>query len=139
MSSGFPLELLEKARLRRSELTQELKALDNLIIVYERLLSASGSESADSGEQRELEFGGSKRALHAAYVAEMIDVARKMIIEERRPLKRGELVKRLTERGYEIEGTDKNKVFGTNLWRSGKFRSIEGHGYWPKDVPLPKS
>jgi len=49
-------------------------------------------------------------------------------------MKRGELVKRLEEQGYEVVGTDKNKVFGTNLWRSGRFQMIEGKGYWPNDI-----
>ena len=53
-------------------------------------------------------------------------------------MKRGELVKRLLDQGYSLPGRDKNKVFGTNLWRSGKFRAVDGEGYWPKDVVLPR-
>ena len=52
-------------------------------------------------------------------------------------MKRGELVKLVEARGYKILGSDKNKVFGTNMWRSGKFRHIEGLGYWPTDVDPP--
>lgn len=68
----------------------------------------------------------------------MLDVARRIILGEQKPLKRGDLVARLEARGFTIEGADKNKVFGTNLWRSKKFRNIDGQGYWPIDVPLPK-
>lgn len=52
-------------------------------------------------------------------------------------MKRGEIVQRLLAQGYRIEGSDKNKVFGTTLWRSEKFDAVDGHGYWPKDAPLP--
>jgi hypothetical protein len=67
----------------------------------------------------------------------MIEEARRLILKENRPMKRGELVRQLEARGFKIAGTDKNKVFGTTVWRSGKFDQIEGRGYWPKGVPLP--
>ena len=68
----------------------------------------------------------------------MIEEAKRMILAEKRPMKRGELVDRLAKQGFRIIGTDKNKVFGTNIWRSRQFRHIDGHGYWPLDVALPK-
>jgi hypothetical protein len=67
-----------------------------------------------------------------------METARRLILKNNRPMKRGELVRELQKMGFDLPGTDKNKVLGTNLWRSGKFRTIEGRGYWPKDVPLPK-
>jgi hypothetical protein len=67
----------------------------------------------------------------------MVDTARRIIVAEGRPMKRGELVKRLEERAFKITGADKNKVFGTNLWRSGKFVAVKGKGYWPSDIALP--
>jgi hypothetical protein len=79
----------------------------------------------------------SQRAIRTARINEMVDEARRIMVTERRPMKRGELVRRLEGRGFKILGTDKNKVFGTNLWRSGKFRMVEGKGYWPNDVALP--
>jgi len=53
-------------------------------------------------------------------------------------MKRGELVSKLESQGFSFPGHDKNKVFGTNLWRSGRFRTVGDQGYWPKDVTLPK-
>ncbi|MDB5694866.1 MAG: hypothetical protein JWN21_409, partial [Sphingomonas bacterium] len=38
---------------------------------------------------------------------------------------------------FSFPGTDKVKVFGTNLWRSGRFVSLKGLGYWPEAHPLP--
>lgn len=53
-------------------------------------------------------------------------------------MKRSELVATLETQGFNFPGKDKTKVFGTNIWRSGKFRAVDDKGYWPKDVPLPK-
>ena len=61
-----------------------------------------------------------------------------MIIDAGKPLKRSELLKRLEASGYVIDGRDKSKVLGTNIWRSDRFVHVEGHGYWPKDIPLPR-
>jgi hypothetical protein len=138
MAGETARELLEKVVERRDELAREMAALDSLISIYRGLLSRSGAESRVGLEQPDLYRGLPPRAVHAAQIAEMMDAARRIIIAEKRPMKRGELVKRLTEQGFEIIGKDKNKVFGTNVWRSGRFRTIEGKGYWPKDVALPR-
>jgi len=66
-----------------------------------------------------------------------MDEAARLIVEAGRPLTRGELVTKLSSEGHKLDGTDKNKVLGTNLWRSGKFVNLKGAGYWPKGEPLP--
>jgi hypothetical protein len=64
--------------------------------------------------------------------------ARAVLIEEGRPMKRGQLVKALLNRGVHLAGADKNKNLGTILWRhKNQFVSLEKLGYWVKDVPLP--
>jgi hypothetical protein len=138
MATPTARELLEKAIERRSELARELTALDSLISMYRGLLSRSLIESAMSLDQPDLYRNLPPRAVHAAQISEMMDAARRMMIAEKRPMKRGELVRRLQDEGFTIVGKDKNKVFGTNLWRSGRFRMVENKGYWPKDVTLPK-
>lgn len=132
-------ELLDKLLKRRGELQSEADALDSLILVYKRLCSREETESLGAQEQPDLYRRRSSRAFNAAQVSAIMDATRKIIIAERRPMKRGELVKRLLAQGFELPGVDKNKVFGTNLWRSGRFRSIPGEGYWPKDVVLLQS
>ena len=72
------------------------------------------------------------------YVAEMLAEVRRFIIAEGRPLIRSDLVRRLEAEGYVIDGKDKPKVLGTNIWRSKKYDHIEGQGYWPKGVPRPR-
>ena len=113
----------------------EFEALDALIEAYQKL-EALQLEHRDSG-QLDLWSARSRRAYQSAQVAGMLDVARRIILSEQRPLKRGDLVARLEARGFTIAGADKNKVLGTNLWRSKKFSHVEGQGYWPVDVPIP--
>ncbi len=137
MASPTAREILDKALKRREELRVESEALDSLIKTYQELFYPQKIVGETEEEQPDLYRGVSQRAIQRARVAEMIDVAKRIMVAQRRPMKRGELVKRLQQQGFEIVGTDKNKVFGTNLWRSGKFRMIDGKGYWPIDVELP--
>lgn len=135
MASETARELLDNALKRRAELAAEAAALDNLITFYRGLLRRKPTDSIE--DQPDLYRGPSPRAVHAAHIAEMMEAARRIIIAERRPMRRGELRKRLEAQGFEILGADKNKVFGTNLWRSNKFIAVEGKGYWPKEIGLP--
>lgn len=65
-------------------------------------------------------------------------VAREIITERGAPMTRGELVKAFESRGYPIAGSPPSRNMGTIMWRlRDKFVNIEGHGYWPKDIPNP--
>lgn len=136
MDNDTVRELLSKALKRQDELRSEFEALQNLVSHYQRHLS--GRLTVSSEEQPSLDLGASSVKARSAYVARLIDEAKRLILEARRPLKRGELVRLLERDGLPVEGTDKAKVLGTNLWRSGQFEQIEGQGYWPKDIPRPQ-
>jgi hypothetical protein len=103
--------------------------------LYEGLSEAQDSESNEDANQLNLYRWPSSREAQAAEISRTIEAARKLILKEKRPMKRGELVVALESQGHNFPGKDKNKVFGTNIWRSGRFRTIGDHGYWPKDVP----
>ena len=137
MASNLPEELLSKALKRREEVLLELEALEGFIKTYEKLLSLREAEGQFSTDEPNLFQPPTKRAAHAERIAGMVAAARKIIIAENRPMKRGELRERVEALGHRVVGKDKNKVFGTNLWRSGKFRMVEGQGYWPADLDLP--
>jgi hypothetical protein len=135
MPTDAPRELLANLLKRRDELRMESEALDKLIETYKQL-AMLGEESP----RGQLEIWNSGRSRHARseYVAKMLNEARRIIIGEGRPLSRSELLRRLESIGYLVDGRDKAKVLGTNIWRSQKFHHLEGRGYWPKDVPLPR-
>ena len=135
MASETVKDLLAKALKRQKELRLESEALQKLIDTYRKIQDLR-DEDPDA-DQLHLWHGRSRKAVHSEQVGEMLDAARRIILHEGRPMKRGELVKLLEARGYKIIGGDKSKVFGTNVWRSGRFVHVQGLGYWPKDVDLP--
>lgn len=127
-------ELLANLLKRRDELRQESEALEMLIETYRRLALLEREEPID---QLDLWKGGRSSRARSAYVAEMMASARRLILAEGRPLTRSELLRRLEGEGYVVDGKDKPKVLGTNLWRSGQFRHVGKLGYWPKSTPMP--
>jgi hypothetical protein len=61
--------------------------------------------------------------------------ARKLLIENGRPMKRGQLIKRFHSHGLRIGGNDEVKNFGAKIWKAkDRFTNISGEGYWPRDV-----
>ena len=136
MDSSSTRDLLSKLLKRREELRLESEALDKIIETYRSL---SFLDMAVEVEQLDLWKGGRSSRARSAYVAEMMAKARRLILDDGRPLTRSELLRRLESEGYVIDGSDKSKVLGTNLWRSKQFQHIEGLGYWPSDTPIPRN
>jgi hypothetical protein len=136
MATDTPKELLAKLLKRREELRLESEALEQLIKTYQKLLMLPQDPPENQLDLWKTQH--SKKA-KSAYVAEMLADARRMIIDAGQPLTRSDLLRRLEGSGYVIDGRDRSKVLGTNIWRSGRFIHVEGVGYWPKDIPLPRS
>ena len=129
-------ELLANSLKRKQELQTESETIDRLIELCRRMIN--DEETVTPPAQLGLwDTGNPRQRLKATQIQEMLAEVRRLILAERRPLKRGELVKRLEDRGFVIVGTDKSKVLGTNIWRSKQFRHIDGEGYWPSDIELP--
>jgi hypothetical protein len=67
--------------------------------------------------------------------------ARQILIENERPMKRGQLVRKFHSHGFRVGGADVIKEirnFGVKIWKArDKFVNIPGEGYWPKDVSCP--
>ena len=131
-------EFLRLAYERRERLRRELALVENLITEQERLESSTRRMSPDN-YQLELTPASRPRRRRAAAVDNnaLFDAAEQLILTEEKPLSRSQLMARLTRNGFEFPGTDKAKVFGTNLWRSRRFISLKGLGYWPEAHPLP--
>lgn len=114
---------------RRQRLLEELDKLNKFIELHQVLFSDGGKQTSARPE---------KRSRNPVSPAEVATIAREIILQKGRPMTRGELVPELESRGVEIVAKDKAKNVGTTLWRAkGKFNHVEGHGYWPSDMPLP--
>jgi hypothetical protein len=134
MANETVRELLAKALKRREELRLESEALESLINAYSGLMHLQTDQTSS---QMSLWSAQRSRRARTAYVAELMSVIRRIMVAEGKPLTRSELLRRLEAQGQVIEGGDKAKVLGTNIWRSGQFQHIEGRGYWPSDLELP--
>ena len=135
MTNDTGRQILANALKRKEELRKESEALDKLIAAYREILNVP-----DAADEPTLDLqlrSGSRRA-QSEYVAKLIRECRRLILNAGHPLKRSELVRLLEGRGYPVDGRDKSKVLGTNLWRSGLFHHVEGAGYWPREAPMPK-
>jgi hypothetical protein len=131
-------ELLQRALDRRRQLREELAAVDKFVESYSAVQERRNAKpETDDLFPDSVAVGPKPRALHSAAVSAAMDAAARLIVEAGRPLTRGELVTKLSSEGHQLDGADKNKVLGTNLWRSGKFVNLKGAGYWPKSEPLP--
>jgi len=127
-------ELLQKALERRERLRAELEAIDRFIASY-----SSINDRPEPGELfNRTPAPQSSRAERAEAVRAMIADAEHLILNEGKPLTRRQLLERLIAAGHRLDGTDKSKVLGTNLWRSDRFWNLKGAGYWPKASPLPQ-
>jgi hypothetical protein len=135
VSNQTTRDIIAKLLKRRDELRLESEALDNMIQTYQKLMML---EKVPDSDQLHLWRGENSRAAKSAYVSEILSEVRRIIVGESRPMSRGELVRRLEAEGYMLDGRDKSKVLGTNIWRSEQFMHVQGHGYWPSDIPLPR-
>lgn len=125
--------LLHEVKLRRDKLKLELQALEEFIVKYER----AQDFGVQPDEKTDLFSGVLTRKAKAGLVEKQLAVARQAMIDASRPLNRREIYEAVSRAGLEVIGTDKLKVLGTNVWRSGKFVRVDKVGYWPDDVPLP--
>lgn len=131
-------EFLRLAYERRERLRRELASVENLIAEHERLNAGSREAVRDNYELLLKPRKPTRRKRpSAAQLEAMFNAAEKTILQAGRPLSRGEIVQRLESEGFIFQGSDKVKVFGTNLWRSRRFVSLKGLGYWPEAHPLP--
>ena len=132
-------ELLQKALERRTQLRAELEAVERFIQSYEHIReSKHRMVHPDLFAPRSSSSPSARKRGRAKEIAATIDAAEEMILEVGRPLTRSQLLQMLEDAGHKIEGSDKSKVLGTNLWRSKRFHNLKGAGYWPLSKPIPE-
>lgn len=130
------MEQRERAVKDRDDAEQIIRSLDELIRGYQNTLAKIGR--APESRQADLFTKQMTKSERSKYVAEMMETVAKLIAAAGKPLTRSALLEALEARDYVIEGSDKSKVLGTNLWRSKLFHNLKGSGYWPKTLPIPE-
>src|SRR5690349_7481228 len=96
-------DLLANALKRQDELREEFEALQSVIVHYRRQLSRPLGDTPDAQQTLDLRLGVNSLKARSAYVARLMDEARRIIVREGRPMKRGELVRELERDGFPIE------------------------------------
>lgn len=131
-------DLLRQAYERRERLRRQLAAVDAFIADYEEVVPASAPATLPNYEfDLTPPLPSRGRKVRTPNLAALFEAAEMTIREAGKPLSRTELLRKLEQQGFSFPGTDKVKVFGTNIWRSKRFVSLKGFGYWPKATPLP--
>ncbi|MFG1402640.1 hypothetical protein [Xanthobacter sediminis] len=133
-------EVLRDLRAKKRALQEQLAEIDKAIKALENVspsLSLQRSLFLDD-QLTAPEHSAPQRVRGELAPYEVANLAREVLIESGRPMRRGELVQALESRGVPLAGKDKNKNLGTIMWRhADMFVSIERLGYWPKDRSLP--
>ena len=120
-------QVIEKAKKRLAEIEAEAERLRTFIGVYADL---TGDKVEDS-EEPDNEYSGTEGV--TASPGEIVEGAKLLMREHKRPLSRSRIVKLLIKQGLLLPGADKAKNVGTVIWRSKQFDNIAGYGYWPKE------
>lgn len=136
-------QVLSKALKRRLELENELAKLDQFIDMY-RELEGTNREAVDTGGNSPAvnmvaaALRGDQMIRPRGRPADFANIMETILKDEGRPMQRGDFVIEVEKRGHLIPSEDKPRYLGTILWRrEDKFQSVEGRGYWLKDVPVP--
>lgn len=151
-------ETYRKALRRLQELRNEINELETFIHLYRKI-------SSTKSVQAELDWPGSLGAGPMIKVepapeivtvleqegfpqesrtrrrrgtpSEIARIAERVLLDEKRPLNRRQLVDALEARNVEIPSEDKARYLGTVLWRNQEvFEHIEGRGYWVKGAEI---
>ncbi len=128
-------DLRESLHRRRAELTAELDRLNRTLLAINDAEKLLGDTSQSGGSQSHNTQHESPQRRVAFTPGEVSSIAREVLLERGRPLKRGALVRAIEEKGFHLSGKDKAKNLGTILWRHNHdFVHIEKFGYWPRDL-----
>ena len=126
-------DLLRELQERLNQLNAEITRIKATIELVEETRDATARLDRTANE---LPRTG-PRERNVLPPSEIANLARETLLDNGRPLKRGALVRAMERRGVTLVGSDKAKNLGTILWRHrDSFVNIDGHGYWPADVPL---
>jgi hypothetical protein len=127
-------------------LQAELRDIDTFIALYPRFaderdanLEASSPVEVRRGEHALPAHDDTPILGNGMVTQEQFEAdVRKVLIDNGRPMKRGQLINGLHSRGLRVGGTDELKNFGTKIWKArDKFVNIASEGYWPRDVDCP--
>jgi hypothetical protein len=133
---------IERCRADIERLQTEMRDIDTFLALYARFAEADEDNASQATETSTPSHNG--QAEDASFPAgnvsqEQFEIdARRLLIENGRPMKRGQLIRSFRSHGLRVGGTNEAKSFGAKIWRArDRFINISGEGYWPRDVDCP--
>jgi len=143
-------QAVTNAMARREALKLELAEIEQFLQLYERFTQRVGvpdslprsmaeqNEDISSPEADQPEASPRAPKLNRL---QLIPHIREVILEAEKPLTRGVLLRKLTQRGIHIGGEyDRAKNMGTIMWRLREhFINLRGWGYWPRDLAFNRA
>jgi len=131
----------QEALRKRDDLKRQLSEIEEFLRLWQRVFGTEGEQSSPPNllpTPPKMRVGlGANHPKRSPTRSRVATIARKVILTKGAPMTRGELVAAFEARGEPIAGSDPSRNMGTIMWRlRDSFINIDGHGYWPKDVPL---
>lgn len=159
---------VENALARRTEIRRELEEIERFLGLYDRFKSLGSAQPtlgimtattaiADAAQssiyasnaaqswprpapkQEHIESSAPQKPTKSLSREELRPHIEAIIREAGRPLTRGNLLRKLDQRGTPVGGeADRAKNMGTIMWRLKEhFVNLPGYGYWLKNEPYP--
>lgn len=133
--------LLDTFKSRRDAAQAAVDRLNQIIKLLEEAqatLHASAPYDASAPSEFAVALKTPLRVRGIVAPTEIAALAKTILRENGRPMKRGELIAEMERRNIPLAGSNRNKNLGTILWRHrNEFAHIEKRGYWIKGLPLP--
>jgi hypothetical protein len=130
---------INQGQQRLEALRSELRSVDTFLDQWRKFAGVTVSVAAnDAQDIASFTLQVSPPRRKNSKKEEVAKAAYEIIASEGRPLFRGELFKKLIERGLIIEGSDPEMVLSTMLWRMRNVViRLPGGGYWTVNLPSP--
>lgn len=122
--------ILQRAFDRLREIAAERRKLEDFIATYRELVGVK----PQAPEIPATILGTARKS---ATADELVIATLALISARDAPIKLGDVYAALTARGFVIGGKEPRNNLGAKLSADSRLRSVQGHGWWFKNEPLP--
>lgn len=123
-------QILQRAFDRLREIADERRKLEDFISTYRNLAGVQPQAPQPLAPA----LGTAKKPASAD---ELANATLALISERGTPIRLGDAYSVLTARGYVIGGKEPRNNLGAKLSADKRLRSVQGHGWWFANEPLP--
>lgn len=122
--------IIQRAFDRLREIAAERRKLEDFIATYRDLAGVQ----PQTPESVPKVLGTAKKPASAE---ELVSASLALISEKDEPIRLGDIYTALTAKGYVIGGKEPRNNLGAKLSADHRLKSVQGHGWWFRDEPLP--